>query len=158
MSIKVVRLADAHHQELYDLLLTENWTQLANELESSGLQVFTQYVALAEGHVVGWLEGTLRYETDTEMPCFPTPWSQVNYVLTHPSMRRRGVAGRLLRRFAHDERRAGRRFMVLWPERRDDSSGRLAFFTAYGFRQLPGTELRGAGLDRVRTAAAATGP
>ncbi|MFJ6635869.1 hypothetical protein ACIQMR_31385 [Streptomyces sp. NPDC091376] len=86
MSIKVVRLADAHRSELYDLLLAENWTQLAKELEQNGLQVFTQYVALVEGHVAGWLEGTLRYETDTEMPGYPTPWAQVNYVLTCASL------------------------------------------------------------------------
>lgn len=151
MSIKVVRLTDAHRAELYDLLLTENWTQLANELEQNGLHVFTQYVALAKGHVVGWLEGTLRYETDAEIPGCPTPWAQVNYVLTHPSMRQKGVAGRLLRRFARDEHRAGRRFIVLWPERRGDPSGRLALFASYGFQPLPGTELLGASLHRVLT-------
>ncbi|MFE7773500.1 GNAT family N-acetyltransferase [Streptomyces sp. NPDC057445] len=156
MSIKVVRLADVHRAELHELLLAENWTQLAKELQEDGLQVFTQYVALVEGHVAGWLEGTLRYETDMTVSGFPIPWAQVNYVLTHPSMRRKGVAGELLRRFAHDEGQAGRRFMVLWPDRRDDSSGRLAFFSAYGFQPVPGTELLGAGLRRVLTGPAGT--
>ncbi|MFE5893996.1 GNAT family N-acetyltransferase [Streptomyces sp. NPDC056462] len=151
MSINVVRLADAHRAELHELLLAENWTQLAKELQQNSLQVFTQYVALARGHVVGWLEGTARHEADAEVPGFPTPWAQVNYVLIHPAMRRRGIAGDLLRRFAHDEHRAGRRFMVLWHDRREDSGGRFAFCTAHGFQPIAGTGLVGVDLQQLLT-------
>ncbi|WP_406410371.1 GNAT family N-acetyltransferase [Streptomyces sp. NBC_01614] len=151
MSINVVRMADVHRAELHELLLAENWTQLAKELQQNSLQVFTQYVALVKGRVVGWLEGTARYEADAEVPGFPTPWAQVNYVLTHPAMRRRGIAGDLLRHFAHDEYSAGRRFMVLWHDRREDSGGRLAFFTAHGFQPVSGTGLFGIDLPQLLT-------
>ncbi|MFI1472450.1 GNAT family N-acetyltransferase [Streptomyces wuyuanensis] len=147
MLVKVVRLSDEHHDELHELLIAENWTQLAKELREDGLRVFTQYVALVDGHVVGWLEGILRYKMEPDIPQFPKPWAQINYVLVHPALRRRGVAGSLIRHFARDEGAVGRAFVVLWTDW--SNAAHLSFVETFGFASLPGTDLLGASLERV---------
>ncbi|MEU6708149.1 GNAT family N-acetyltransferase [Streptomyces wuyuanensis] len=149
MLVNVVRLADEHHEELYELLVAEGWTQLAKELRENGLRVFTQYVAVVDGRVVGWLEGTVRYETEPDIPQRPKPWAQINYVLVHPALRRHGVGGSLIRHFARDEAAAGRAFVVLWTDRRN--AALLSFFETFSFASLPGTDLLGSSLERVLT-------
>lgn len=65
MESEVVRLADGYREGLRELLLAANWKQLAGEAEGGGPRTFTQYVALTDSGVVGWLESAPRATPNT---------------------------------------------------------------------------------------------
>lgn len=100
----------------------------------------TVLVAMENGRVVGWLEGVLDWDYTEPGAPTPPPHGYILAVVVDPESRRRGIGRALLDLFVAEAREADVRWVYLIPEGGEGTAGRLAFFHAAGFTELPPTD------------------
>jgi GNAT superfamily N-acetyltransferase len=148
MTARIVELEDVHDAGLRALLVAEECPHDALSLIDFRYRPYEKlYVALADGGVVGFLEGTL---VDAGEPGggYPAPRARLMKVIVSSRVRGRGVGTALVRAFVADARAARLEGLVLHPDPQESGyERRMAFFASCGMRETDSPGLLGARLD-----------
>lgn len=145
MTLKIVELTDAHDSSLRALLIAAS---LIDDRHRPWERI---YVALLDGEVAGFVEGTFGDMSAFTSGEFPPPRARIMNLLVSSAHRRNRVGSGLVQRFAADARAMHLDSLVLFPDPREPEE-RLAFFADCGLRPLVGSELLGASLESNHTA------
>ncbi|MFE6946412.1 GNAT family N-acetyltransferase [Streptomyces chartreusis] len=145
-------LTDTHDSSLRALLISENWhTHAASLIDDRHRPWERIYVALLDGEVVGFVEGTFSDMSAFTSGEFPPPRARIMNLLVSSARRRNRVGSGLVQRFAADAQAMHLDGLVLFPDPREPEE-RMAFFADCGLRPVIGSELLGASLESIRTA------